>query len=423
MADANAAEYIDGHGSVPPPQTVSKNGPKERRQGDLDDIMPGDIEDDEKEYIEGHGSVPPPQTVSKSGPRRRAGDDILDDDLSSDEDTTPWYHHARKGMIRLVAGGDSKHTFTMGQLVRCKFKQDEVWVNGFVTSVEPLQVGGSIWDQVEPVEEEGTGVLSGLFGGMFGGASAEGDGAEKKPWYNSFKLDGLLSLFGEEEPTKSPRHHFNEGDTLRVLQPHREQQRGATEQAASSADQSQSASAQPSGSSQAEPGSLADDSRIGSSPDETLLVSSASKLGSMLGIVQQQQSATNKNVCLLPSCVKSADYVSTSRVTFDAVYLRQHAFEIDGSGSLPSSGLAFGLDWPIESDTSVLIDEFEEHRGESRVDRQVFMMEGFIPPKERSAFALAKGATPEKVQQAELATFKMNRKRRASLAYLDEEEL
>ena len=27
-----------------------------------------------------------------------------------------------------------------------------------------------------------------------------------------------------------------------------------------------------------------------------------------------------------------------------------------------SAGLPFGLDWSIESDTSVLIDEFEEHR-------------------------------------------------------------
>ena len=35
------------------------------------------MEDDEKEYIEGHGTVPPPQTVSKSGPRRRGGDDLL----------------------------------------------------------------------------------------------------------------------------------------------------------------------------------------------------------------------------------------------------------------------------------------------------------------------------------------------------------
>jgi len=429
MADESAAEYIGGHGSVPPPQTVSKNGPKERRRDEMDDLLSDGMEDDEKEYIEGHGTVPPPQTVSKSGPRRRGGDDLLgDEQLSSDEDITPWYHHARKGMIRLVAGGESKHVYTMGQLVRCKFDSDDGWVTGFITSVEPLQVGGSIWDQVEPVEQEGSGMLGGmfgsaddLFGGMFGGGAeaeaAEGEQEKEKPWFTSFKFDGLLSIFADTEPQKSPRHHFNEGDTLRVLQHNPEQQRKAaqSEAAAAAGGSAPEAAQAPSTPSN----SAHQDLERVYSEDETLLTSSANKLGSMLGIVQQQAS----DIDLPPSCIKAADYVSTSRVTFDAVYMRQHAFIIDGSGSLPSSGLPFGLDWSIESDTSVLIDEFEEHREGSRTDRQIFMMEGFIPPKERSAFAISKGCGADEVQQAELSTFKANRRRRASLAYLDEEEL
>ena len=135
-------------------------------------------------------------------------------------------------MIRLVAGGESKHVYTMGQLVRCKFDSDDGWVTGFITSVEPLQVGGSIWDQVEPVEQvssrcctvvdsqagaqEGSGMLGGmfgsaddLFGGMFGGGAeaeaAEGEQDKEKPWFTSFKFDGLLSIFADTEPQKSPR--------------------------------------------------------------------------------------------------------------------------------------------------------------------------------------------------------------------------
>eukprot|EP00656_Telonema_subtile_P006710 TRINITY_DN13118_c0_g1_i2.p2 TRINITY_DN13118_c0_g1~~TRINITY_DN13118_c0_g1_i2.p2 ORF type:complete len:148 (-),score=21.65 TRINITY_DN13118_c0_g1_i2:191-634(-) len=122
----------------------------------------------------------------------------------------------------------------------------------------------------------------------------------------------------------------------------------------------------------------------------------------------------------LVSCLKRADFSSTHHVKFDAVYLRQHAFAPDGSGGLPSSGIPFGLDWEVESDVALTLEEFEEHREPDRLDRQIFMMEGFVSPKERSLFAVSKGSTKEQVSSAELATFKANRRRRASLAFVDE---
>ena len=51
-----------------------------------------------------------------------------------------------------------------------------------------------------------------LFGGMFGGGAggaeaeaAEGEQEKEKPWFTSFKFDGLLSIFADTEPQKSPR--------------------------------------------------------------------------------------------------------------------------------------------------------------------------------------------------------------------------
>ena len=47
-----------------------------------------------------------------------------------------------------------KESFQIGQRVRCKLEGDDAWVTGYVTGVDPIQVGGSIWDYVEPSPEQ-----------------------------------------------------------------------------------------------------------------------------------------------------------------------------------------------------------------------------------------------------------------------------
>lgn len=442
MADLEDDEkgYLSGHGSVPPPQTVSKAGPRNRSRSDIsidddDDALtatPGaDAADTAvQDYVSGHGSVPPPQTVSKSGPKGRRRDDVSiddDDDESAevhgapaeatasialhkeeeDDTSTPWYMKARQNMIKLTEKLDPRsigaHSFEMGELVRCKMDGDESWVTGHVTGLDPIQVGGSDWDVIRPLpkqETEGSpagsptpGVLTGFLDMFSPDEAAEESRSPKNAWYNSFnsfKIDGLLNLFTNEEPQKSPRHHFHEGETWKVVN------EGRDAGPASNA---------------AEPGSALD-----------LAASFLSDCS--LGIYDPTAQNTPKSDEIeeveLVSCLKRPDHSNPNRVKFDAVYMRQHEFVADGSGGLPSSGIPFGLGWGVESDAVLSLDEFEEHRQPARLDRQVFMMEGFVSPKERSSFAFSKGSSKEEVSGAELATFKANRRRRASLAFVDE---
>eukprot|EP00658_Telonema_sp_P-2_P084204 TRINITY_DN9285_c0_g1_i4.p1 TRINITY_DN9285_c0_g1~~TRINITY_DN9285_c0_g1_i4.p1 ORF type:complete len:481 (+),score=134.37 TRINITY_DN9285_c0_g1_i4:89-1444(+) len=432
----------------------SKDGPRSRRRDEISMDDENDIEeaetaaapeaeglsesrasessqDEAMAYIAGHGSVPPPETVCRSGPRDRRKDEICVDDLdkesldgavgscgpttesparnksSEEDDNTPWYMKAKKGVLQLTKQLDprrvtrSSREHSVGELVRCKMEGDADWVTGYVTSEDPLQVGGSSWDRVAPVEEGNTSpasspnqVLNGFLG-MFSGGDGETGGGEtgsespsspKNPWYNSFKLDGLLNIFTVDEPQKSPRHHFNEGETLKVLAECKE-------------------------------GSDAE------APVESPLEIAASFLSDCSSVVlpgPKDKPTEGGERYDLVSCIKGPEFVNQHRVGFDAVYLRQHEFVPDGSGGLPSSGIPFGLGWKVESDCCVELDEFEQHREGDRLDRQVFMMEGFVPPKERAAFAQAKGVSKDEVNSAELATFKANRRRRASLAFVEE---
>ena len=110
------------------------------------------------------------------------------------------------------------------------------------------------------------------------------------------------------------------------------------------------------------------------------------------------------------------------RVLFKAVLWRNHHVEMDGSGGLPSSGIPLGIGWKVDSDRELSLDEFESEREGVRRDRDEFMMSGFVTPKERVEVFVKAGYTKEQISSCELATFKTNRRRKASVQDLSDME-
>lgn len=107
-------------------------------------------------------------------------------------------------------------------------------------------------------------------------------------------------------------------------------------------------------------------------------------------------------------------------IRFEVVEWRNHEVLMDGSGGLPSAGTPLGIGWKVESERWATIDDFEASREALRRPRDVFMMDGFVTPKQRAALFYELGCTKEEVSASELATFKNNRRRKASVADLSD---
>lgn len=192
--------------------------------------------------------------------------------------------------------------------------------------------------------------------------------------------------FWEGDGNKSPRHHFNEGEIFKGM--------FSSEQEEESSAKNMTLKA---------PGDKVSEG----SQDELALVASprTSDLHVLQPCIREHGAPSSK-----PGC----------RVKFEVVQWRNHEVFMDGSGGLPSSGIPLGIGWKVEADLELNIDEFEEARQTIRRPREVFMMDGFVPPKERAALFYEVGYTKEEVSACELATFKTNRRRKASVQDLSD---
>jgi len=217
-------------------------------------------------------------------------------------------------------------------------------------------------------EEAGHGFLNELIGGI-------GSGLKKVA--TTVQDAGGKLKFWEGNGDKSPRHHFNEGEIFKGM--------------------------------------------FGGSSDVDAPVPFSS-----MGMPGAKGATAANTVGMPPPCIRANGAPSSKEgcnVKFDVVRWRNHEVEMDGSGGLPSSGIPLGIGWKVESEKELGIDEFEAEREPIRRNRDLFMMEGFVPPKERVETFHKVGYTKEEISACELATFKVNRRRKASVQDLSDMDL
>jgi len=218
----------------------------------------------------------------------------------------------------------------------------------------------------EPPEGVGKGFLTGMMGSISSG------------FETGFSTVGNVvgaMKFWEGDGSKSPRHHFNEGEIFK-------------------------------GMFEAEH----DDTHI---PTITIKAPPRPTQGGSSNATSQAYSG--------PSALRVPGAPSKgARVQFEGVEWRNHEVLMDGSGGLPSSGTPLGIGWKVQSERWVSIDDFEESREGVRRPREIFMMDGFVPPKERTSLFYELGHSKEEVSACELATFKNNRRRKQSVQDLSD---
>lgn len=195
--------------------------------------------------------------------------------------------------------------------------------------------------------------------------------------------------FWEGDGIKSPRHHFNEGEIFKGM---------FSSQQEDGSDKNSTAQAA---------GHKATSGSEGSQDESGLVASPRSPEHPrvLLPCIREQGTPSSKTGC---------------RVKFEAVQWRNHEVMMDGSGGLPSSGIPLGIGWKVEAELELSIDEFEEARQAVRRPRDVFMMDGFVLPRTRAELFYQVGYTKEEVSACELATFKTNRRRKASVQDLSD---
>jgi len=219
-----------------------------------------------------------------------------------------------------------------------------------------------------------TGAFSAIFTAQDGGEESDADADKGFFDKMSGSMSGIIPealRFWEDDGSKSPRHHFNEGAIFKTM--------FSAENSASEQDPEESEVQTP----------LSPASTAAAARNESQNLSCLRKEGTP---------AKNKGC----------------RVQFEVVEWRNHEVMLDGSGGLPSSGTPLGLGWKVEDERWAYIDDFEAERETVRRPIEIFMMDGFVPPKARAQRFTEVGYTKEDVSGAELATFKANRRRKAS---------